>query len=423
MLTVLLLLLRYHYFPYADTNHHIKIGVAAACFSFVGFGALHLPDSLMVRPHPAVWRSVLACGILYIVFLTYLLFQDLESARKIFVFFDPSLAKPLPERHYAEDCRMSTPEEPYLFLKTAVFDIFVIAHSLGYVFKALILRDWRVVTCVSLGFEVIEVTFQHILPNFRECWWDHILLDVLICNAGGTVAGIYLLRFLNAKQYEWIALKEIPTVKGKAQRVLRQFTPRSFEVYQWNIFQSPKRFLQVVGILGLMFIQEVNCFTSKSILWMQPEHPLVVARLALWSFMAMPGLREYYEYMTNPEVKRIGTTAWVTTYGLLLETLVIGKWIVEGGYFREQMPTHVLIPWLFFVPAFSIWFALYFGCLSSAQREQRKGIVYYISNIFFCFSVLCIVGLFCMGLPDLQIGRKLFEDFFRPYESTLLFWR
>jgi hypothetical protein len=30
---------------------------------------------------------------------------------------------------------------------------------------------------------------QHLLPNFNECWWDRWLLDVLICNNIGIVAG------------------------------------------------------------------------------------------------------------------------------------------------------------------------------------------------------------------------------------------
>jgi hypothetical protein len=35
---------------------------------------------------------------------------------------------------------------------------------------------------VSVMFELMELTFQHWLPNFNECWWDSWILDVLICN-------------------------------------------------------------------------------------------------------------------------------------------------------------------------------------------------------------------------------------------------
>ena len=26
---------------------------------------------------------------------------------------------------------------------------------------------------ISVGFEIVEVSLQHVLPNFNECWWDH----------------------------------------------------------------------------------------------------------------------------------------------------------------------------------------------------------------------------------------------------------
>ena len=35
---------------------------------------------------------------------------------------------------------------------------------------------------LSIGFEFMELTFQHMLPNFNECWWDSWILDVAVCN-------------------------------------------------------------------------------------------------------------------------------------------------------------------------------------------------------------------------------------------------
>ena len=29
---------------------------------------------------------------------------------------------------------------------------------------------------------MVELSLQHILPHFRECWWDHVFLDVLFSN-------------------------------------------------------------------------------------------------------------------------------------------------------------------------------------------------------------------------------------------------
>lgn len=34
----------------------------------------------------------------------------------------------------------------------------------------------------KLSFFPFQLTFRHMLPNFNECWWDSIILDILICN-------------------------------------------------------------------------------------------------------------------------------------------------------------------------------------------------------------------------------------------------
>jgi Phosphatidyl serine synthase len=56
--------------------------------------------------------------------------------------------------------------------------------------KALILRDYQLLWVLSIGFELMELTFQHMLPNFNECWWDSWILDVAVCNFLGMWAGI-----------------------------------------------------------------------------------------------------------------------------------------------------------------------------------------------------------------------------------------
>jgi hypothetical protein len=35
----------------------------------------------------------------------------------------------------------------------------------------------------------IELSWQHVLPHFRECWWDHILVDLLLSNTPAIYIG------------------------------------------------------------------------------------------------------------------------------------------------------------------------------------------------------------------------------------------
>jgi phosphatidylserine synthase 2 len=40
--------------------------------------------------------------------------------------------------------------------------------------QTLVLRDWWLCTVLSVMFELMEYTLEHQLPNFSECWWDHV---------------------------------------------------------------------------------------------------------------------------------------------------------------------------------------------------------------------------------------------------------
>lgn len=50
----------------------------------------------------------------------------------------------------------------------------MIAHLLGWFGKAILLRDFYLCWFLSIMFEVLELSLQHLLPNFAECWWDHV---------------------------------------------------------------------------------------------------------------------------------------------------------------------------------------------------------------------------------------------------------
>lgn len=118
---------------------------------------------------------------MYSMFMVYLMFQPLSEARKIFKFFSSELGEPLPEKSYADDCRVYTPENPrglFINVYEATFDIHFVAHLLGWWFKMMIIRDVKVCWICSIVFELLEITFRHWLPNFWECWWDHVSKDI-----------------------------------------------------------------------------------------------------------------------------------------------------------------------------------------------------------------------------------------------------
>ena len=40
------------------------------------------------------------------------------------------------------------------------------------------LRDFATAMSLSGLFEVVEMSLQHWFPNFRECWWDRVFLNL-----------------------------------------------------------------------------------------------------------------------------------------------------------------------------------------------------------------------------------------------------
>jgi phosphatidylserine synthase 2 len=406
LVSTLFALWKWQHLPGGDMLSSVKLGLAAAAWVFVVFGTIHLPDGLMLRPHPIFWRFVLSVAILYLMLIAFLTFQDLATVKQLFAWYDPIHTVVHPEQSYANDCRLSTPEEPMKFW-TTIFDIFLLAHSMGYWAKMVVIRDWRIVTAVSLGFELVEVTFQHQLPNFKECWWDHVICDILICNGGGTVLGYITLKLFGAKPYHWARLEDIPTLKGKAQRVLKQFTPRSFDTYNWHMFESAKRFTQVCLLLAVFTMNEINCFTMKSILNQKPTYHLVPMRLVMWGFLAVPGLREYYCYISDPTVKRLGTFAWVGTIALFMETVFIAKMTVEGQYFKEPTPASIGIPWIIAGSMMAVWVVLYFGvpCL------RKIFVTRLLLNVLYFGAFLVLLAMCCMANTDTQWYLEEFNAF------------
>ena len=61
-----------------------------------------------------------------------------------------------------------------IVLQDTVNDEFVLAHVVGWFAKTLLLRDAYLCLFLSIMFEIWEMTFQHQLPNFVECWCDHV---------------------------------------------------------------------------------------------------------------------------------------------------------------------------------------------------------------------------------------------------------
>ncbi|KAJ2760102.1 hypothetical protein IWQ57_006387, partial [Coemansia nantahalensis] len=343
-------------------------GLCALCSVFVVVSVVLFRDGPFIRPHPAFWRAVLALNVLYEMFLLFLLFQSKQTGRQIMAFFDPALGVVLPERSYGENCALTWDN-----IRGGI-DIFVLAHSVGWFGKALIIRNHTMCWILSITFELLEYSLAHHLPNFHECWWDHWILDVLLCNWLGIHVGMKWCEYFKMKTYTWHGVREIPSIRGKISRAGAQFTPHSWTSYRWAPTRRFKNFAGFILFAVLILLAELNVFYLKSLLWIPPEHPLVIARLSLLFLFALPSAREYYEYYSNSRCKRMGAHCWMLIATLLTELLIIVKF--ARGEFAEPAPRVVLVFWAAVagvLAAFSLWrFVLAPQPASPPQRRPSR---------------------------------------------------
>lgn len=170
-------------------------GILTAIIVFVIICGFQLTDGVLTRPHRIIWRMIKGSSILYLCFLTFLAFQDINDIRWALGIIDNRIGMPLPEVNYADDCSLAQ-------LSKSV-DVFVACHFIGWFVKALIIRDFWLCWFLQIFFEWMEISLRHILPNFWECWWDHLILDVFGCNAFGIWLGMLVVDKLNMKNYTW----------------------------------------------------------------------------------------------------------------------------------------------------------------------------------------------------------------------------
>ncbi|TEB40083.1 phosphatidylserine synthase 2 [Coprinellus micaceus] len=341
-----------------------RVGIYAAIASFLAFSMLQFRDGPFIRPHPAFWRIVLGINLLYELGMVFLLFQDLPTARHMMTYIDSSLGKPLPEKSYAEDCAVNAKN-----LWNAI-DIFCLAHALGWFGKAMILRDYWFCWILSIAFELAEYSLQHQLPNFAECWWDHWVLDVLICNWLGTYLGMKVCQYFHVKPYEWRGFRQTKGLRSKAKRVLSQFSPHDFTDFKWGTATSFLHYVTVVLLLAVFLAAELNPFYLKSLLWMEPDHPMIIGRLAGVFLCALPAVRELFQYINDPRrAVRMGQHVWLLLATIITELLVITKW--SQGQFPEPLPSKVKWGWSFGAALLVLYPAVQFGP-SAARRYLRK---------------------------------------------------
>jgi phosphatidylserine synthase 2 len=228
---------------------------------------------------------------------------------------------------------------------------------------------------ISFLFEMMEYTFTYLQPNFNECWWDHWILDFALCNTGGILLGHAFMLWQDSREYNWVGINDVPTYTGKLSRLAQQFTPRSWVHYEWHMFEDVRRFFYVFFLVASVMVCELDAFFLKFIFRLEPPSPLNVYRVLIWWAVGMVALRDYYAYITDPKIKRLGSTCWVILAVLLTELAVVVKF---GGSLPEWQgkvaPREVVYAWTA-VTVVGVAGLLYWFLVELPKRKSGGGLV------------------------------------------------
>ena len=100
---------------------------------------------------------------------------------------------------------------------------------------ALLIRDWRIMVAQMIQVELIEQTCGEVFSIYKECWWNMVVLDIILSNTPGMLLGLAFKNLLGLESYD------IAGVSGKS------FT-------QWGMWSCHRKFGNFVYLLALMHV-------------------------------------------------------------------------------------------------------------------------------------------------------------------------
>jgi len=149
-----------------------------------------------------------------------------------------------------------------------------------------------------------------------------------------------------------------------------KFTPNYYVKHEWDIFSSVKRFYCVIWFFIFLNLVDLSHFFMKYILWIPITHRILEIRIYMWGLLAMSAAREYYEYLTNKTVTRLGYNLWLAHVILFTEWAIIIKF--NDGIFLNPFPTHVKIFWsLVFIILVGITTKLIIKDFTAKEKKRK----------------------------------------------------
>lgn len=253
-----------------------------------------------------------------------------DYGRAFLGFLDGSLNKPVTkEMHtYDDNCEF---EFKNIWDN---MDHYYVVHLCNWFLSSLVIRDSYILHFYQVFDEIIEISLQHILAHFRECWWDHLLMDICLSNIPAIIAGMAFVRWAGIREMDWLGRK------GKKH------------IKDWEVFHCHKKFGVLVYQQLLLCLHFANGFFLNNAFLIPPKHAFPILRLLMWFGFGAVGMREGYmdgETWNTPERKHkpvAGRYRWLAVAVLTTEIITCYKYREGTGNISDNPnPKRVVIPW------------------------------------------------------------------------------
>jgi len=183
------------------------------------------------------------------------------------------------------------------------------------------------------------------MPHLRECWWDHVFIDILCANTPATLLALECMNKWGIKEYDLLGRK------GK----------RSFR--EWEVWHCHNRFLMMVMLIYLVVVNFLSGFFFANSLWIKPKSWINKFRLLAafaGGFLAFAeGNLDVTTYGTSIRKKlKVGYHCrWVCFFMFNLEFWVAIKFRHGAGNLVEAAhPLYVVIPWAIVIISMALFY-------------------------------------------------------------------
>ncbi|KAG7278653.1 hypothetical protein CRUP_031948 [Coryphaenoides rupestris] len=120
-------------------------------------------------------------------------------------------------------------------------------------------------------------------------------------------------------------------------------------------------------------LAELNTFYLKFVLWMPPEHYLVLLRLVFFVNVGGVAMREIYDFMDDPSFhKKLGQQAWLVAAITVTEFLIVVKY--DPNTIMLPIPFFVTQCWflgIFLILSWTLW-RFFIRDITLRYKETRR---------------------------------------------------